>query len=79
MQPPKRDGAPHSATRRYVVHTDQSLSCSLVWQDGQWIVEKEGVGTPPVRLTLREFEASYTGVRLAPQLAEALRRAAEDA
>jgi hypothetical protein len=66
-------------TRRYAIYGDQFVTCALVYEgNGRWHVEKRGAARELVCLTLREFEASTTGQRLAGSLAAALAVAQED-
>ncbi len=71
--------AKRSAKRRYLIYSDRFATCALVYEgDGEWYVEKAGAAGVSVRLTLREFEASSTGTRLAMQLAAAVSEAQQD-
>ena len=66
-------------TRRYVIYGDQFVTCALVYEgNGRWHVEKRGAARDRVCLTLREFETSQTGQRLAGSFTAALAVAQED-
>jgi hypothetical protein len=66
-------------TRRYAIYRDHFVTCDLVYEgNGRWHVEKMSSARERVRLTLREFETSETGKRLAGNLTAALAVAQED-
>ena len=66
-------------TRRYPIHTDAFLTCTLVYEgNGGWRVEKMGAARERVCLTIPEFEKGATGKRLITQFAAALAVAQED-
>ena len=59
-------------TRRYPIHRDAFVTCTLVYEgNGGWRVEKRG-GNELVCLTLPEFEKGPTGMRLTAEFAAAL-------
>jgi hypothetical protein len=65
--------------RRYPIHTDAFVTCTLVYEgNGGWRVEKTGVARELVSLTIPEFEKGPTGRRLAVEFAAALAAAQED-
>jgi hypothetical protein len=67
-------------TRRYPIHCDAFVTCTLVYEgNGGWRVEKRGGGAGElVCLTLPEFEKGATGKRLTVEFAAALAVAQED-
>lgn len=65
--------------RRYPIHSDPFVSCTLVYEgNGGWRVEKMGTARERVCLTIPEFERGATGRRLTAELAAALAVAQED-
>jgi hypothetical protein len=68
-------------SRTYQFHRAGGVVWALVFEPvaGRWYIEKSGRGTPPVRLTLAEFEMSDHGRRLSESFGDALREAESDA
>jgi hypothetical protein len=79
MQPTKTlSRITKGTSKRYPFYGDNFVNCALVYENGHWFVEKGGSGGETVRLSLREFEQSATGRRLAAPLAFAITHAQED-
>lgn len=75
----KSNRALRHGTRCYPIHSDQFVTCTLVYGcNGKWRVEKAGAARELVRFTLPEFENGATGRRLAVEFAAALAVAQED-
>lgn len=65
--------------RRYLIHEDEFLTCTLVYQpDSGWFVDKTEAKLATVRLTLYDFDRGDTGKRLASQVATAIANAQDD-